>query len=531
MSRIVARDLPVTRPCWSGSILRAVLVFLLVLPVLVLAVTSWPEDPDEFWNSWRVFDRIALERLATSFHLASWITFFALGFGLTAYAGHCSVSPSVRPLLGVLALLPLSYPPFGAASAWMTLVTRLENPGQGRILWETHGALSRVLYSVIGGGWILGLCLWPIVYLLLSLAAGPRQASMEAARLSMTRWMAFRTVMWPAWRLPFFTAGAVVFCLGLLQFEVPSLLQIQVYPLEIFIQFTARFSDWNACLLCLPYLLAAAPMAWAMGRIPGHLELQGGEPAYRWTAKSLRAAAPVGTAVVLTLSILVPVWGLMSHAGSPSLTLRVMLEHAPIVFRSLFYAGTAAAAVVVLGTWYTSDTSPKRFSITPVLLLVLFVIPGALTGSGWLRIRSYWPGVQPPAVMTASLLAAYLSHTFLLGYGAGILLWRYYGIRQREFDTLLDLGYFTRMRRLLLPALWRPGWLATLLVTLVLWGDVGMTILLYPPGGDTLAVEYYNLLHYGSESRTAAIGLLLLLVPALALLAVFIVTSRAASRT
>ncbi|HQH74225.1 MAG TPA: hypothetical protein PK360_19265, partial [bacterium] len=240
---------------------------------------------------------------------------------------------------------------------------------------------------------------------MLSLAAGPRQASMEAARLSMTRWMAFRTVMWPAWRLPFFTAGAVVFCLGLLQFEVPSLLQIQVYPLEIFIQFTARFSDWNACLLCLLYLPAAVPMAWAMGRIPGHLELQGGEPAYRWTAKSLRAAALAGTAVVLTLSILVPVWGLMSHAGSPSLTLRVMLEHAPIVIRSLLYAGTAAAAVVVLGTWYTSDTSPKRFSITPVLLLVLFVIPGALTGSGWLRIRSYWPGVQPPAVMTASLLA------------------------------------------------------------------------------------------------------------------------------
>ena len=133
--------------------------------------------------------------------------------------------------------------------------------------------------------------------------------------------------------------------------------------------------------------------------------------------------------------------------------------------------------------------------------------------------------------MTTSLLAAYLSHTFLLGYGAGILLWRYYGIRQREFDTLLDLGYFTRITRLLLPAFWRPGCLATLLVTLVLWGDVGMTILLYPPGGDTLAVEYYNLLHYGSESRTAAIGLLLLLVPALALLAVFIVTSRAASRT
>ncbi len=510
--------------------MRAALVFLLVLPVLVLVVSSWPREAGEFWRSWSVFDRFALKRLITSFHLAFWITFFALGFGLIAYAGYCSLSPTARPLWGILALLPLSYPPFGAASAWMTLITRLENPGPGRILWETHGALSRLLYSVIGGGWILGLCLWPIAFLLLTLAAGPQRTQMEAAQLSMTPWTAFRQVVWPAWRPPLFTAGAVIFGLGLLQFEVPSLLQLQVYPLEIFIQFTARFSDWNACLLCLPYLLAAWPIAWAMRRIPSQLELQGGEPAYQWTSINLRAALLAGTALVLALSILVPLWSLMSHAGPVSLTSLVMMEHAPAVFRSLLYAVAAAGGVVVLGAWFTSVSIPKQY-IAPVLFLAMFVIPGVLTGSGWLRIRSYWPGVQPPGMMTASLLGAYMSHTFFLGYGAGILLWRFYGIRQREFDSLLNIGWISRLRWLILPALWRPGLQAMGLVMLVLWGDVGMTILLYPPGGDTLAVEYYNLLHYGSESRTAAIGLLLLLVPALTLLGVFAVTSRAKSRS
>ncbi len=513
----------------GGWFLRGALMIVLILPVLVLVVSSGPDKAGAFWNSWRVFDRYALERLVTSIQLAFWITFFALGFGLIVYGGYCGLSPKTRPFLGVLALLPLSYPPFGAASAWMIFITRLEHPGEGRILWDAHGTLSRILYSVFGGGWILGLCLWPIAFLLLTMAAGPQRSQMEAAQLGMSRWSAFRKVVWPAWRMPLITAGAVIFYLGLLQFEVPSLLQLQVYPLEIFIQFTARFSDWSAFLLCLPYLLVVVPMAWGMPRAPGGLAIHAGEPPYRWQSSGLRAAALAGTALVFTLSILVPLASLMRHAGSVSLMWRVTTEHAPIVIRSLLYAITAAAGVVILGTWFTSAFNTKHHPLVPACLLALFVLPGVLIGAGWLQIRSYWPGVQPDALMAATLLAAYITHTFLLGYGAGILLWGYYGIRQREFDSLLHVGAFPYVRWLLLPALWRPGLQATVLVMLVLWGDVGMTILLYPPGGDTLAVEYYNLLHYGSESRTASIGLLLLLVPALTLMVAFALTARARS--
>jgi ABC-type Fe3+ transport system permease subunit len=71
---------------------------------------------------------------------------------------------------------------------------------------------------------------------------------------------------------------------------------------------------------------------------------------------------------------------------------------------------------------------------------------------------------------------------------------------------------FTLFRHAVLPQITRP--LATsayLVYVLCLW-DVETILLVLPPGGETLAVRVFNLLHYGHNSHVNALCLLLLLL-------------------
>jgi len=340
----------------------------------------------------------------------------------------------------------------------------------------------------------------------------------------MKPWALFRNVLWPAWRLPLTLAISIVFCLGLLQFEVPSLLQIDVYPLEIYIRFTAFLNEWSALILSLPYVAVAVFLCWALSRITPHISMNGSEFTIQPYTQSVRVLLSVGVCAVFLLSCFVPLFGSFIHIGSIGLFLRTFAEHWENILRSVFYCAAGSFCIIGLGFWYTAVETNRDRWFAPSVFLSLFVLPGILIASAWLRVRSFWPGVLPGGVALLSLLGGYITHYFILGYGAGLMLWRYYGERQKEFDSLLKLGMFYRIRRLIVPILWRPGLRATALIALLLWGDAGMTVLLHPPGKESLSVEYFNLLHYGTEARTAAIGSIMMLMPASILLLIFLGT-------
>ncbi|MBN2328126.1 MAG: iron ABC transporter permease [Candidatus Omnitrophica bacterium] len=518
MSRTDANHLPINR---RAAIFRALLAAVFALPLLLLAGSVFPREWPAFVDSWRVFDLIALERFFSSVALSAWTLLFSLILASPVYVVFLGAKSSLRRWLLLFSILPLAHPPFGVASGWMILISRIEQSGGGRLLFERRGILSQWLYSQPGGGWLLALCFWPIVFLFLALSAQPRRSQIDAARIGLTRRAAIRHVLWPAWREPLLAAAAVIVCLCLLQFETPSLLQLRSYSLEIFTRFSIPENEWKALLLCLPYGIGALLLAWAMHRAKRILSLTAGDPPFTSVPGNLRRIAIVLTLIVFGLSILIPLASLIAQTGSIAFTLQTMTDHAGRLARSVFYAGAAACIIVLIGVVYAGQRRAGRDILFPALTIALFACPGILLASGWLRLRSYWPGVLPFSVMSLSMLGAYVAHRILLGYAAGALLWRSYGERAREFEDLMEMKIADKIRYLYFPAFFRPALFAVVLTALLLWGDVAITILLHPPGGDTLAVEYFNLLHYGSEARTAAIGFMLLLGPSCVMAAVF----------
>ncbi len=504
----------------TACIVHYFILLFLALPLFAAGFAFFPDSIHELRQVIGVIDKVALQRFFNSTCIGICAAFFAVLWAMPVFWLYLHLPLHTRRWLFPFSLMPLSYPPYGIASAWMTLIAVWEQGTKGRILWTDESWISHFLYSVPGCGFILSLCYWPVVFLILTLTARLTRVQFETASLYLNRWQKARYVYWPAWKEPILIAGSLLFCLGMVQFEVPSLLQVSVYPLEIFIRFTSFLNEGQAFFLCVLYIPIVFLLGWCTFRIARYMQSRGGEEFVIRLSPLGLSLTGVSVFFVLLFSLLVPIIGLCSHIESIRSAFHVIWKDFPRIFRSVLLSGTGATVIVTLGLLFVASRTERNQLFDFGFILLLFVLPGVLIAAGWLHLRSLWPGMLPWFVALDTMLFAYTAHYFIFGYISGILLWKLYGEDQWKYDSLLSLSWFQKMRFLYFPALRYPFLQAVIIVSLFLWGEVGMTILLHPPGSDTLAVEYFNLLHYGSEPRTAAIGLVLLGLPAVGMMMV-----------
>lgn len=498
----------------AGMVIRWGTLVLAAFP-LVWLFASEPA----FWRphqvEWiRIFDEAAFVRLRNTLLYSLLMMAASMLFAAPFIALHYHLSGQKRWVLALFSLLPLSFPPFGVAVAWSTWVGLLQGQ-KGRILWSGGEGAESWLFSIPGAAVVTALALWPVAYFLCAASGGPSRASVEAGRIHLPRGLALRVIWWPSLRPAVVTAAALLLCIGFIQFEAPALLQVDVYPLEIYIRFASLMNEFEGILLALPYALILPLLVWTL-----HRTLRLPWPGLQQPAQALSSPAWIGglglcCIAMMALSAVAPLTGLAWHASGSAQSLADITRQSNTVIRSVSIALGAAALVLIGGLAFSKDDSPRLRSAASWLSLLLFVFPAVVIAAAWLRVRSLSPGTHSAFVSYSAMLLAYLAHYFVLGYAAAVLLWRHFGHREQEALALAPASWWTRIRRVFAPGLWRPSLLPLALIALFVWKDLGIANLMQPPGGETLTIQYYSLLHYGSEPRTAAVGLLLMLTPAL----------------
>lgn len=446
--------------------------------------------------------------LQNSLLVAGGTALLASALGFVAALWLTALEPRWRNRLLPIAILALVLPPFLVTNCWIDL---LGASGAWR------GWLPLNLYSLGGTVWILSLLTWPIP-MLAALAAWrriePSQLESDAALtgLALLRWL-----LWPAARTPLAKAAVLTFVLSLNNFAVPAILQVKVFPATLWVKFEANRNFLEALALSWPLVVAPlllllvlrrADLRWPRGEGPASARAVRRQLGCGW----FRSAALV-TLLLLALSVALPLAQLTASprtwAELPSL-----LRAVPgAVWNSFALAAVTATLCVTLGvlTW--------RWPLGPVLWLP-FLVPGVLLGIGMIYLLNR-PSLELLSQSAGIVVLAFTLRYLAPGWNATAHAFRTLDRDLTDAARLHGASGWTLFRHAQWPqasAQLAAAWYVTYL--LCLW-DVEALVLIVPPGGETLALRIFNLLHYGHNAQVNALCLILLALAGAPLVAWF----------
>lgn len=465
---------------------------------------------------WAVPSPRGLQLLFNSLLLAGTTTLLASLLGTSVAMGLSALSGFWRGLGQGLYLLPLLIPPYLHALGWMSVAGRRQGLEQVASLLVGPDRLAFSAYGFWPAALVLALSLFPIVTLFtLSGLQSLEPELLEEASLLRPGWPVATRILFPL-ILPWVVSGAgLVLALSLLEYGVPSVLQYNVYSMEIYAAFSQDNDPVRAGALATPLVLAAACLL-GLSQLPlGGNPLRGvpGRSANLRTTEwpALPQALLRPSLLIALLSVVAPVLVLLSRCGSA---------------QCLAAAGAAAPRELLLSLTVAAVGASLASAVATPLALAL--VQGSLAAhTGWLVCAL--PMALPAPLMGIGLILvtgsagwAWSQDTpFVLVWGhlARLLPFAVFAAASqlRRVDPLLvdaaqlhDVGWWRRLARIELPLVAPALVLAWLVVFALSLGELGVSLLVAPPGQATLPMRIYNLMHYGASDVVAGLALLLL---------------------
>ncbi len=422
-----------------------------------------------------------------------------------------------KTIARTMLLVPIAIPPYLHAVGWTTLL-RPDGAVAGivaRLLGMTPVEVASAFTGFGGALVVMTAAYFPIAALFAEKSLAWMSPSLvEAARVcGAGRWQTLCVAYWPALRPAVVSSAMIVFLLASSDLGVPTLLKIRVFNTEVFTQLSAFHDTAAAVMLALPLVALGLLVV----RIERGITVGDAAPI---DASELDMPRPAGRAETFTnwaifaacgAVLLVLPLGAVMMLGADAHALRSM---AGLALRpagnSLRYGLATAVAATTLALALASllrGTARWRQDLSDAVVVTGFAIPStilALALLGCYGLPATAGAIAPESLVIAALTARYLIVAFRIVGGA---LAR---VPDELFEAAALAGarWWPCARHVVLPLL-RPALLAAGGATFVLsLAEVGSTILLYPPGGETLLI---TLLSIEANSPRACVGALTLM--------------------
>lgn len=422
-------------------------------------------------------------------------TVVAMGLGVPVGLG-LRVLPGVwRSVVWMATVLVLAFPPFFVAGVWMQQVgfAGAWRVGLGRV---GDAVLPLALSAAVLGG-----LLWPLSALAVAGALDRLDPRLIEAHPGLRGAALVRRALWPPARAALGPAVALTAALALGNFAVPSLFQARIWPEAVWVEFSTRFDTVGALLLGWPFLAVSAGFAWLGLRRPlawpGRRGTAEGALLRERLGGGWRVGLAGACAGVTVSTLLLPLFLAAREERMWTELVPSLVAARPMLVRSIAYGAGAATLVVLggmlLGRWRSG------MGLAP-----LFFLPGIFPGM--LLLEAFgrppleaWRGTV--GIVFVALTVRYL----FLGWWVARRVWNESDPALHELARLQGAGAMWRWRHVVWPggrgslvALWYAVY------ALALW-DVETLVLIVPPGGDSLALMIFNLLHYGHNPQVSAL--------------------------
>ncbi len=451
--------------------------------------------------------------LRNSLLVSGLTTLVACGLGVAAALWLACLGPRWRNTVLAVSIMALAVPPFLATNCWLALL----GPNG---LWRRW--LPFDVVSVAGTVWILSLLLWPIPMLAVWSAWQRLEPSHLESDMAVTGWPLIRVLLLPLAWLALAQAAVLTFVLALNNFDVPSILQVKVFPAEMWVVFNTTFNTLGALRLSWPLIagplllllwFSRRPLPWPRleGRVSAKLLRQQLGRAWVWGCGLL-------TVGVCFFAVGAPLYQLASAKRTWRELPGAFAASVDDVWRSAWFAAVSAALIVAIGLavaeWNMDlrggSRAPRLWTrVVGWVLWLAFLTPGVLLGIGlivllnrsWLFLFYESVGIVVLAFTLRYLAFGWHAAAHALGGTDPDL---------TDAATLSGANRWQMLRQVHWPQVSTQVAAVWYIVYLLCLWDVGSMILVVPPGGETLALRVFNMLHYGHNAQVNALCVLLL---------------------
>lgn len=435
-----------------------------------------------------------------------------------------------KSLLAPAALIPLAIPPFLTAVVWIELL------GQAGLLHQllkpfTHHVSRLTIYNRAGVIWVLSLCYFPCIVWVTAGALRNVDAALEDdARTCASEGTVLRRVTLPLVAPSVLLGALFVFLLSLAEFGVPSLLLInrtaltnQTYQVSIYSDFSLRYDTAEAARNALPLLLCLLiPFGWmwASWRGKSWQNLNGSMGQWGNGAMSRRGNPCIDSLhllmgafcfFVLLLADVVPLVSFFVHSLPLSRYAKIWESHTTEIVNTALLPMAAAVCAVALafaGAIVVERVAPRWQNVLTLCALLPVAVPPVLVGVALIALynRPSFDAIYgTKAMVVLGYLARFLPFAFVAVRGAVQSL----DVAWEEAAQVEGARWWQSLwhitRPLAAPALRAAG----LLVFVLSAGELSVTLLVNPPGGQTISFTIDNFMHYGHTPEVAALGMIL----------------------
>jgi iron(III) transport system permease protein len=404
-------------------------------------------------------------------------------------------------LLRVALAAPLLLPPYVVALAWTYV-------GSG------NDVLSEWTYSLPAAILVLSLVFYPLSMLATEVALRRIDGRLEeAALLNAPAPRVLRRITLPLAAPSVLAAALVVFVLSVSEFGVPGLLRVRVYTTEVFTAFAALYDFSRAILLAVPLVVLCLVVAIVAVTLAGDrlVTTRRGSGTHPALLSGWRRPAQAGAIMVMAIALGFPVIVLLGEALLAE-SLRAVVEGSGrAIANSLFLATIGATAVVGLAVWLGYGRARARGRLgrlADVLFVVIFAVPSTIVGVGLIGLWNR-PGLVGMLYGTdVMFILGYLARFVPVAALAIAASTRYVPLSHEEAAAVSGAGWFRTMTRIVMPQI-RLSLVTAWVITFVLaFGELGVSILVAPPGETTLPIRIYTLIANTPPSHVAALALL-----------------------
>jgi iron(III) transport system permease protein len=495
-------------------VLATVGILVLAPPVYLLIAALAPGTLES------VSPRAVLLLAGKSLSLAALSTLWAMFLALPLAWLVIRTDLSFRNLYRWIAVLPLAIPsyigaltyisllgPVGIVNKWLSAATGMQAQ------WVN-------VYGFWGGVFILGLFTYPYIFLLACSALETTNPAIEETARSLGEGPAgvFRRVTLPMLRPAILAGSLLAFLYALSDFGSLSLLRVHVFTTEIYHQLNTRFDQAASSMLSFVLVLIT------FGVLIGQRFLLG-RRSYVTVTGTARIAQPIrlgswrwaGNLVavaILGLSVFLPVTVLFAQAGSVAQIGEVFSDQWRFFKNSLWTAAFAACIAAVIGLLiaYADRRAKGAFRFSGIVQMG-YAIPGTVLGLSLILLyNTYLPWLYGTiGVLILAYLTRFLTQS-VQGLEAGLS-----GINPHleEAGRSLAASHGAVLRRIVAPLL-QPTLIAVwALVFISAMKELDATLLLRPPGFDTIPVRVYIHTVEAEYGKAAALSLLLIACTAL----------------